>query len=264
MKPHLLFVHGFLGEAADWDTLRSLLDSHVVAECFELPGHGVAPPVAGTAADWFPEAARRLAAACAALPAPPVVAGYSMGGRVALYTALRCPGAARGLVLLAADPGLDDEPTRAQRGKRDAALADELAAARDEKTFAAWLLRWYTAPLFGGLNRHPAFDALLRRRLRQSPKALAAALRGLSVARQPSLWGALPALRCPALYIAGADDTRYCAVAERIAHVGGRWQTAICSGAAHAVHIEQPQVAARLLRSFLRSGVVAAAHRTAD
>ena len=218
--PSLLLVHGFLGEAADWDALRALLGTDVAAACFELPGHGAAPEVAGAASrrsadaahrrqrpdpsvpeaaasSWFPDAARRLQRACARLPAPPVVVGYSMGGRLALYTAVRHPGVARALVLLGADPGIAEPAARAERRARDDALARELAAAGNEQAFAAWLRRWYAAPLFGRLNRHAAFETLLRRRLRQRPGSLAAALRGLSVSRQPVLWEALPAAAGP-------------------------------------------------------------------
>lgn len=248
--PPLMFVHGFLGEAADWDRLRAQLAPDGAAACFELPGHGAAPPVAGTSSDWFPDAARRLQQACARLPAPPVVVGYSMGGRLALYTAVCSPGVASGLVLLGADPGIGDEAARTERGARDEALARELAAAGDEQAFAAWLRRWYAAPLFGRLNRHPAFEMLLRRRLRQCPRALAAALRGLSVSRQPALWNALHGLPIPALFIAGAEDAKYRAVAERIAALGAPWQAAVCRDAAHAVHVEQPRAVAGLIRSF--------------
>ena len=289
--PPLLLVHGFLGEAADWDALRALLGTDVAAACFELPGHGAAPPVtaaacdrsaeaarrrrrlpaglaeapmAAAAAGWFPDAARRLELACARLPAPPVLVGYSMGGRLALYTAVRHPGVARALVLLGADPGIAEPAARAERRARDDALARELAAAGNEQEFAAWLRRWYAAPLFGRLNRHAAFETLLRRRLRQRPAALAAALRGLSVSRQPALWNALQALPIPALFIAGAEDARYRAVAGRIAALGPPRQAAVCPGAAHAVHIEQPDAVAGLIRSFARSVAAGAADRPVD
>ena len=289
--PPLLFVHGFLGEAADWDGLRTLLGPDVGAACFELPGHGAAAPVAGAAPDWspgsarrrgqpganlpepagesgalgwFPDAACRLKETCARLPEPPVVVGYSMGGRLALDMAVRHPGAARGLVLLGADPGIADPAARAERRVRDDALADDLAAVGDVQAFAAWLRRWYALPLFGRLNRKPVFEGLLRRRLRQRPEALAAALRGLSVSRQLPLWKALPRLPVPALYIAGAEDTRYRAVADRIAALGPPWRAAVCPDAAHAVHIEQPEAVAGLIRSFALSVAAGAVDRPAD
>ncbi len=254
--PRLLFVHGFLGEAGDWDRMRTLLEPALVANCFELPGHGAAQPIAADAgggpARWFAAAGERLHDACTALAAPPVLVGYSMGGRLALYTALRFPRAVRGLVLVAADPGIEDPTARAERLGRDEALSRQLAAAGDRAALAAWLQRWYATPLFGSLPHHPRFDDLLRRRLRGRPASLAAAMRGLSVGVQPVLWEALPRLLIPALFIAGADDAKYRAVADRIAALGAPWESAVCPGAAHAVHLEQPEAVAGLIRTFVR------------
>ena len=253
--PPLLFVHGFLGEAGDWERMRALLAPELAAHCFELPGHGAAQPIAtdagGGPARWFAAAGKRLHGACTTLAAPPVLVGYSMGGRLALYTALVFPRAARGLIVLGADPGIEDAAARAERLSRDEALARQLAAAADPAVFTTWLQRWYAAPLFGSLRRHPHFDDLLRRRLRGRPSSLAAAMRGLSVGVQPVLWEALPRLPIPALFIAGADDAKYRAVADRIATLGAPWESAVCPGAAHAVHLEQPEAVARLIRTFV-------------
>ena len=251
----LLFVHGFLGEAADWSALRAQPALRGAGACFELPGHGAATPVAAPDGDWFPEAADRLKAACAALPAPPVVVGYSMGGRLALYTTVRFAEAASGLIVLGADPGLGDPAARAARRDRDEALAQELEATRGGRAFAEWLRRWYGLPLFGNLSRSPQFGSLLQRRLRQNPAALAAALRGLSVSRQPPLWDALPRLTIPALFIAGSDDAKYRRIAKRIADLGGPWRAAVCPGAAHAVHLEQPEAVAGLIHRFVANRV---------
>ena len=254
--PALLFVHGFLGEAEDWERMRALLEPALGASCFELPGHGAAQPIAAEAgggpARWFAAAGERLRDACMALAAPPVLVGYSMGGRLGMYTALRFPRAARGLILIGADPGIEDAAARAGRLSRDEALARQLAAAGDRAAFSAWLQRWYAAPLFGGLRHHPHFGDLLRRRLRARPASLAAALTGLSVGVQPVLWEALPRLPIPALFIAGAADAKYRAVADRIAALGTPWESAVFPGAAHAVHLEQPDAVAALIRTFVR------------
>ena len=69
---------------------------------------------------------------------------------------------------------------------------------------------------------------------------------------QPVLWEALPRLPSPALFIAGADDAKYRAVADRIATLGAPWESAVCPGAAHAVHLEQPEAVAGLIRTFVR------------
>ena len=284
MTPPLLFVHGFLGDGEDWAALRRALDP-VPSATFELPGHGTSLPLAGPrtgseegrappgtpaavlaaqapAVDvaydahtgWFGALARGLGAACARATHPPILVGYSMGGRVALYTALHHPGTASGLVLLGADPGIEQAAERGRRWMHDLALARELAAAEaDPAAFTAWLQRWYAAPLFATLRAHPHSPQVIRRRQRQRPAHLAAALCGLSVARQPSLWPALPQLALPALFIAGAEDPKYRGIAARIGQIGEPWRTAVCPGAGHAVHLEQPAAVARLIREFAES-----------
>ncbi len=82
------------------------------AEPFRASGHPViAPDLPGHAAGDAPNAAQgfsmadyagALAAAAAALPAPPIVIGHSLGGLVALLAAMRAPVA--GLILLAPSP----------------------------------------------------------------------------------------------------------------------------------------------------------------
>ena len=217
-------------------------------------GTGTAPPGAAYDAHtgWFGALARGLSAACARATHPPILVGYSMGGRVALYTALHHPGTASGLVLLGADPGIEQAAARDRRWARDLALARELAAAEGD-AFTIWLQRWYAAPLFESLRAHPDFPQLLRRRGRQRPAYLAAALRGLSVARQPSLWPALPQLTVPALFVAGAEDPKYRGIAARIGQIGEPWRTAVCPGAGHAVHLERPAMVAGLIRELAES-----------
>ena len=83
------------------------------------------------------------------------------------------------------------------------------------------------------------------------------------MSRQPALWNALQALTIPALFIAGAEDAKYRAVAGRIAELGSPWQAAVCPNAAHAAHIEQPEAVAALIRSFAQS-VSAGGDRTPD
>ena len=85
-----------------------------------------------------------------------------MGGRLALYAAVRFPHAAGGLIVIGADPGIEEDSARAERLNRDEALARQLAAAGDDNAFARWLQRWYAAPLFGRLPRRADFDTLLR------------------------------------------------------------------------------------------------------
>ena len=81
-----VLLHGFTQTRQSWRRTIAALGGRYRALAPDLPGHGMA-------------AERRPAsfAACAAYvralaDGPCVLAGYSMGGRIALYTALTFPG----------------------------------------------------------------------------------------------------------------------------------------------------------------------------
>ena len=77
----------------------------------------------------------------------PVVAGYSMGGRLALYLALRFPERCAGLILESASPGLESASERAARRAADESKAERLQSG----DFEAFLRDWYAQPLFASL-----------------------------------------------------------------------------------------------------------------
>src|SRR5215217_5161326 len=122
MAPPLVLLHGFTQTRRSWEGVIAVLRApRVVAP--DLPGHG-------SAADRRPASFSACAAYVRAVAdgGPCTLCGYSMGGRIALYTALAFPGLVSRLVLIGASPGLADEGERAARRASDEALADRLEA----------------------------------------------------------------------------------------------------------------------------------------
>lgn len=174
--------------------------------------------------------------------------GYSMGGRLALRIAVGHPSRLRSLCVIGAHAGLGDAERR-ERSVHDAVLAERI-----EREGARWFARhWAQLPLFASLRQRRADLAAELERERRSGTApgLAASLRQAGAGAMPPLWNELGGVECPVLAVAGAEDTRYAAYAERLAAVLPSARVAMVEDAGHAAHLEQPDAVAALLDAFL-------------
>jgi 2-succinyl-6-hydroxy-2,4-cyclohexadiene-1-carboxylate synthase len=166
---------------------------------------------------------------------PTILAGYSMGGRIALHCALAWPALIERLVLISASPGIADPGERSARQQDDERLADEIEASRIEE----FALRWAGTPVLAGL----ADDTLARvhaDRLRNHPAGLARALRGLGTGALPSLWGRLTELPMPLTLVVGERDGKFRQIAERMRESISDCKLVVVPGAGHAVHLQAP------------------------
>jgi 2-succinyl-6-hydroxy-2,4-cyclohexadiene-1-carboxylate synthase len=170
------------------------------------------------------------------------LAGYSMGGRLALHAAVALPGRVRRLVLIGASPGLADPGERAERRAADEALAAEVEA----MTIDEFAERWARTPVLAG--QPPAvLAAVTAQRLENTPAGLAAALRGLGTGALPSLWDRLGELAIPVELVVGERDAKFRATAERMAAALPDARVHVVAGAGHAVHLEDPVAVAEII-----------------
>jgi 2-succinyl-6-hydroxy-2,4-cyclohexadiene-1-carboxylate synthase len=248
LSPTILFLHDFMGSSADWRGAIAALGDRYFCIAVDLPGHG--------ASLGMPQETYTIEGATRAVMRTldglevvrPVVAGYSMGGRLALYLALRYPDQCAGLFLESVSPGLESTEERATRR-----AADESKAGRLESgDFEAFLRDWYCQPLFASLARD---ETLLRRtveaRRRNDPGELARSLRGMGTGSQPSLWGELEGLAIPALAVAGGLDEKYARISSRMASINPSIESAVVPVAGHTVHAETPAEFTSLLGRFV-------------
>jgi 2-succinyl-6-hydroxy-2,4-cyclohexadiene-1-carboxylate synthase len=248
--PTLVMLHGFTGSAAGWgnhlDTL-AVYGLRVIA--LDLPGHGQSDAPADPRRYGIEYCRQDILAALQELgvsPGEAVLLGYSMGGRVALYTAFS--GFFRALILESASPGLEDPAEREQRRASDEALA----ASIERDGVQAFIDHWEKLPLFASQSTLPpeAREALRGQRLSNRPGGLAQSLRGVGTGVQPSLHARLPTLHIPILLIAGELDTKFSAIARSMAQALPQSQLRIVPGAGHAVHLERPEEFASLVGDF--------------
>ncbi|MEA2159944.1 MAG: 2-succinyl-6-hydroxy-2,4-cyclohexadiene-carboxylate synthase [Solirubrobacteraceae bacterium] len=241
----LLLLHGFTHTGASWAPVRAMLPERYRALAPDLRGHGSAGAAQPVTLD-------AVLGDLAAL-APPeglTLAGYSMGGRIALHAALSAPFAGRiqRLVLIGASPGLADPAERAARRAADERLADEIERlGREGAGIAEFARRWATStPVLAG---QPAevLELIHQDRLRNTPAGLARALRGLGTGALPSLWERLGEGQLPVTLVVGERDEKFTAIAEQMAARLPDARLEVVPGVGHAVHLEAPARVAALL-----------------
>lgn len=233
----ITFVHGFSQHGDSWDELASLLPGGVRSLAPDVRATTVAGAEAELLGLWGREGVRRCH-----------LVGYSQGGRIALWLACRQPERLLTLTTIGAHAGFEGE-ARGRRLVEDRALADQI-----ERRGVDWFAsHWAGQPLFAGLAaRGPAVNARLdASRRRNDPVHLAATLRGLGAGAVEPFWDRLGAIGVPTLVVAGAEDARYAAFAERLGAAIAGARVALVAGAGHAAHLERPAAVAALLREHL-------------
>jgi pimeloyl-ACP methyl ester carboxylesterase len=223
----LIFVHGAGGTSRGWDLQRLAFPDAVVVD---LPGRGGEGPVyrriedfaawlraAGRAQGWFPA----------------VLAGHSMGGAIALWSALSHPDDLVGLVLISTGARL-----RVAQAIREM-LASDYPAAVD-----AIITR----------SLAPGADPRLAHRLGEAMMAVPAEVTAADFQACDTfdVTGRLEEIRIPALVIAAREDLmtppRYAEFLH--AHLA-QSRLAWVEGAGHMVHVERPREVNDAIRRFL-------------
>lgn len=243
--PHVLALHGFTGSGADWSPLAVDLEHPVLAP--DLLGHGTSPAPASAEAYRMPAVVEQTLAWCG--DGPWVLLGYSMGGRVALRLAERLGERLAGLVLVSANPGIEDPSERAERAERDHALADAIAT-----NGAAWFAeRWARHPLIRSQQDLPPalLGPMTERRTTNRHEGLAGSLRGMGQGSVLPVWDRLHAIAVPTLWVTGDDDPKYTAIAARAAALQPRAQHVRMPDVGHCTHLEALPQVLPVVRRFL-------------
>ena len=178
------------------------------------------------------------------------LAGYSMGGRLALHVAATRPERILSLLTIGAHAGLEED---AREGRR---RGDEAMAERIEKDgLEAFVNYWSSLSLFAGLERRgPSFVAQVRaERMSNHVAGLGQSLRGMGAGAMRPVWDELARVRCPCTFVAGQLDHGYVASARRLATSVPDGRVVVVQRAGHTVHQERPEAFARLLLAHLEA-----------
>ncbi len=225
----MVLLHGFAGSGASWDAVRAAAGGEAYpALAPDLPPRGL-------------DACVRFVLDTA--PARFGLAGYSLGGRVALHVALAAPRRVTRLVLVATTAGLEAPAERTARRAADEALAARVEHDGVEAFAAAWTAQ----PLFA--DDPPEVRAQQEAEVRRhEARALATALRELSPGVVPAVWDRLGELGgIPVDVVAGARDPKYVALGRRLVTQMPDARLHVVPGAGHGLLREAPAAVASVL-----------------
>jgi 2-succinyl-6-hydroxy-2,4-cyclohexadiene-1-carboxylate synthase len=238
-RESIVLLHGFGGTHRAWDGVLA----HLPAERYsplvlDLPGHGdeVAAPRPITFEGCVGSVLERS-------PERFVLAGYSMGGRIALHIALAAPERVERLVLISTTAGIEDATERAHRREHDRCLASEI----DEGSIEDFTARWRAQPMFA--EDPPGVDRLARAdQSRNRSDGVAAALRGVGTGEMQPLWARLGKLTMPVTIMVGERDVKFHALGRRMAELLPR-ATLLTVQGGHVLPLENPSAVIDALES---------------
>jgi 2-succinyl-6-hydroxy-2,4-cyclohexadiene-1-carboxylate synthase len=232
-KPALFFLHGFLGMKEDWEKVVSYLQDDFFCILADLPGHG------SPLTEDFPEMLQKTLQNLRLKKI--TLIGYSLGGRLSLAAAQKHPELFTKVLILSSHPGLAEKKERIKR------LDDELKWERllKTETLTHFLHRWYEQPLFSSLKKQPKLlGELIEKRAQHNPFALSVVLRLFSLGRQPAFRSFSP----DHFFLYGEEDLKYRELYRTLIPSSQLIEVSQCG---HAMHVENPKMCAKALRTLL-------------
>jgi 2-succinyl-6-hydroxy-2,4-cyclohexadiene-1-carboxylate synthase len=227
----VVFLHGFAATASHWDRVIDALPAGRftpiplnLTDADPLSADGVTRLVHESVADPF------------------VLAGYSMGGRLALHTALKIPERVTRLVLISTSAGIEDDGERAARAAADEALAEGI----ERGSISSFVERWRAVPLFASDPDWVHAEVAADER-RCTPAQLAASLRALGSGTIAPMWERLRELSMPVAVLAGEEDAVYADLGRRLAAAISDARFQLVPSAGHRVALQAPRAVVRAL-----------------
>lgn len=244
----IILLHAFPLSSQMWRRQAEALAGPARVILPDLPGLGNSPRQAEPS---IPEMAKEVGRLLDRLKIDESVflAGLSMGGYVAFEFLRRFPNRVRGLGLFSTRASADTPETKDRRMKTIEAIRSQGLVPFAEKTIPNLLGQ-------STIQAKPDVVEEVREMvLKNKPDGVTDAL--LAMAERRDAADLLPDITCPAIVIAGDEDTVVpLEEAQRMQRAIPGSQFHVIHRAGHLVNLEQPEVFLNLLQNFLRANVL--------
>ncbi len=242
----ILFLHGFMGNREDWMFLVKELQDTIRCILIDLPGHGSNLPqdtddyTFGHCADFIISILQdNEIEKCN-------IVGYSMGGRLGLFTCLKYPENFNSIVMESVNPGIEDGNEKKNRIYSDKVISERIKKGDLEK----FLDGWFSNPIFGNIREDEKYQDMIKARLINNREGLANSLDYLGTGKQPSMWSRIHDINKEILYIAGENDRKFKEIGKRIRKISKHLRYIVIEGAGHNTHFQQPEIFIKTIKDF--------------
>lgn len=231
-QTQLYALHGFLGRPDDWTNLLENQGWVHNLHCPDLFENTISS---------FSSWAHKFLHLAETNPAPKVLMGYSLGGRLALHALIERPKFWQAAIIISAHAGLNS-----QEEKRVRKQIDESWAARFETDTWEILMRdWNQGEVFKETYRFERHEKHYDRR------QLAAALKYWSLSNQTYLIPSLAKIEVPVLWITGANDINYVKHANEVTLKHPLSKKITVEGAGHRLPWQKPDQFFDIIKTFV-------------
>jgi len=238
MKPALVLLHGWGAHHRVWDALEIRLGANFNVIAPDLHGQGAVP--AGME--------QRVDQLAAAAPAQCVVAGWSLGGQLALVWAYRHPRQVQRLMLISSTPRFVSAPDWPHGMAPEVFDGFSASLAGDA---VATLRRFLLLQAQGDTQARKVARQLETTLALQAPPDSTVLMQTLRWLQTTDLRTTLPQITQAALVMHGdSDRVTPLAAGEYLAAHLPRARLATLSGVAHAPFVSEPDVMCRLMMDF--------------
>jgi len=248
---NIFFLHGFTGISGDWNAVLPGIDDRFNKITIDLIGHGKSDfPNDPSLYEWELQVEQLNKIITHFTEEKVILAGYSMGGRLALCYAYTYPERVLGLILESTSPGFKDKSEREKRIKEDKELAEYISSHSSEDFIDLWMNKeiFATQLRFSEVKR----DEIKRRKLRNNRIGLSNSLLGFSTGKMPDLYSNLSKLTPRILLLSGELDTKFTAINKGIVKKLPSAKHHVIKNAGHTVHLEESEKFVNAVNEFLK------------
>jgi len=248
--PHLILLHGFMGDGRVFNHLIDDLCAFCNPVTIDLLGHGKSSITADYRSYLAKNQVRDIRELIKNLNSSSLfLFGYSMGGRLALHTALSHPQLFSGVILESTTCGITDPEKANERQK-----SDFKRSKRIENDFESFFADWKTLELFQ--SPLPQDEKLVKHyhsiQAGQSPKGLSSSLRGFGTSTMPPVCDELERFHLPVLLMAGSADQKYQQINREMSRIfpHAAFQSV---KAGHRIHLDNPAGWLAQIETFIKN-----------